>query len=477
MKKSFLSGMLAVMMAATLLAGCGGSAGQKETKAPETQAAETQAATEAAQSEGGAEAAEGLVGQDEGAVLNIHGWNEEFKSRVAAYYPGYEEVDANTGKIGNVTVKWTITPSTDNAYQNELDSSLPNNATAAADDKVDMFVCDADYVVKYVQSEYTASIADLGIDEAELANQYQYTIDVGTDQNGTIKGLSWQACPGVLIYNRAIAKEVLGSDDPATVQEAVKDWDAFNATAAKLKEAGYTITSGADDMYRVFNDNASQPCVVDGKIVIDDQTKAWVDEAKMLVDGGMTNTYSLWGDEWNKGFFPNTENKPFCYFGPAWLIDFCMAADDASSIAANGGWGAVEGPMGFSWGGTWILGAADTDNPTLVGDIMRVLTTNDETMKQIVLDVNDFANNKPVMNEMAQDPNYSDAVLGGQNALPMFCAGAEKISKSNLTIYDQGYTEEIQKAMKNYFEGNATYEEALEQFYKAMIEKYPELTH
>lgn len=30
--------------------------------------------------------------------------------------------------------------------------------------------------------------------------------------------------------------------------------------------------------------------------------------------------------------------------------------------------------------------------------------------------------------------------------------------------------------MKNYFEGNATYEEALEQFYTAVIEKYPELT-
>ncbi len=31
--------------------------------------------------------------------------------------------------------------------------------------------------------------------------------------------------------------------------------------------------------------------------------------------------------------------------------------------------------------------------------------------------------------------------------------------------------------MKNYFEGNATKEEALDQFYKAVVEKYPNLSY
>ena len=35
----------------------------------------------------------------------------------------------------------------------------------------------------------------------------------------------------------------------------------------------------------------------------------------------------------------------------------------------------------------------------------------------------------------------------------------------------------FQNAMKNYFEGNATKDEALDLFYKAVEEKYPELTH
>ena len=38
---------------------------------------------------------------DDGKVLNIYCWNEEFKSRITAHYPDYKEVDATHGKIGD----------------------------------------------------------------------------------------------------------------------------------------------------------------------------------------------------------------------------------------------------------------------------------------------------------------------------------------------------------------------------------------
>ena len=411
----------------------------------------------------------------EGPVLNIQCWNEEFKSRLTDHYPGYEEVDATHGKIGDVEVNWTITPTTDNAYQNNLDTVLPENEGSS--DPVDLFLVEADYALKYVNSELevTEKIADLGITEDELANQYQYTKDVVTDGNGDLRGLSWQGCPGVLIYNREAAKEVLGTDVPEEVQEFVKDWDTFNETAAKLKEAGYNAVSTVNDTYRVYSNNVSSPWVVDGKINVDENIVKWVNDAKALVDAGETTTNSLWSDDWNKGFYP--DGKVFAYFGPAWLINFCMAADTEGSIAHDGGWGACVGPQGFFWGGTWICAAKGTDNPSLVADIMRQLTTNEEIMTDIVKADNDFVNNKPAMEAAAEDDSYAFAVLGGQNPLGLFCEGCEKIDLSNLCDYDQGCTEAFQTAMKNYFDGNSTYEEALDQFYKAVVEKYPELTY
>ena len=412
---------------------------------------------------------------EEGSVLNIQCWNEEFKSRLTDHYPGYEEVDATHGKIGDVDVVWTITPSDDNAYQNNLDSILPTNEEAAADDKVDLFLLEADYAKKYINSEVvvTETIADLGITDDELANQFQYTKDVVTDADGNLRGLSWQGCPGVLIYNREAAKEVWGTDDPADVQPMVESWDTFNKTAEEMKAAGYSIVSTVNDTYRVYSNNVTTPWVVDGKLNIDDNLMKWVDDSKALVDAGYTNTYELWSDDWAKGFFP--DGKVFCYFGPAWLINFSMHADEEGSIANLGGWGAVEGPQGFYWGGTWIAAAKGTDNKELVADIMRKLTTDETIMTDIVKADSDFVNNKPAMEAAAENDEYAFAVLGGQNPLGMFVAGAEKIDLSNMGDYDQGCTEEFQNAMKNYFDGNATKEEALDLFKTAISEKYPEL--
>ena len=97
-------------------------------------------------------------------------------------------------------------------------------------------------------------------------------------------------------------------------------------------------------------------------------------------------------------------------------------------------------------------------------------------MTEIVKKDNDFVNNKPAMETMAADTSYQSKVLGGQNPLAMFCAGADKIDLSNLSSYDQGCNEEFQKAMKDYFDGNVTKDKALDNFYKAAIEKYPNLS-
>ena len=152
-----------------------------------------------------------FAAEDEGKVLNIQVWNEEFKSRITDHYPGYEAVDETHGKIGDVDVVWTITPSDDNAYQNNLDSILPGNVDAAADDKVDIFLIEADYALKYVDADadVAMTMADLGINEEDLSKQYTYTQDIVKDADGMIRASSWQACSAGLIYNREIARKFL----------------------------------------------------------------------------------------------------------------------------------------------------------------------------------------------------------------------------------------------------------------------------
>ncbi|MBP3609051.1 MAG: carbohydrate ABC transporter substrate-binding protein [Lachnospiraceae bacterium] len=469
MKKRFLSLLVAATMVVSMFAGCGSKDNAAENNSSNSNTAGT--TNTSTTQEAGNQAADNTA--DQGKVLNIYAWNEEFKSRVTDFYPGYEVVDNTHGKIGEVEVVWNITPSDNNAYQDNLDAGLLKQESAAADEKIDIFLVEADYALKYVDTPYTMSIADLGITDAELAEQYQYTKDVVTDSNGVLKGLSWQGCPGALFYSRAVAKEVLGTDDPAEIQKYVSDWDKFVETAALMQESGYFMTSSVMDTFRVYSNNVTSKWVEGGKINIDANIMKWVEDSKKMYDAGQTGTHGLWSDDWNKGFYP--EGKVFCYFGPAWLINFCMAADVEGSIGNQGGWGATEGPQGFFWGGTWICAAAGTDNAALVKDIMLKITTDPEIMKDIVVKTDDFVNNKSVMNAMAADTSYSSKVLGGQNPLAMYCKGVESIDLSNLSNYDSGCNIDFQSAITNYFEGNATLEEALDIFYQSVAERYPEL--
>jgi len=466
MKKKLLAGLLVATMTASIFSGCGSDAvstGNSTSTDNSTTVVDEKEVPVA-----------NLDPATEGKVLNIRAWNTEFQDRLKAHYPGYVEVDGTHGMIGDVEVVWSIEPSDENNYQNKLDDALYAQETAAADEKVDLFLVEADYALKYVDTDYTMPIASLGITEEDTANQYAYTKSIVTDSNGVLKGLSWQGCPGILFYNREAAKEVFGTDDAETVQSYVSDWDKFIETAALVKEKGYNMTATTNDTYRVYSNNVSSKWVEDGKLNIDTNLMKWVEDSKKLVDAGATTSAELWSADWKAGFYP--EGKVFCYFGPAWLINFCMAADDATSIAAQGGWGAAVGPQSFYWGGTWICAATGTDNASLIADIMKTITCTTDVMKDIVLKENDFVNDKPAMDAMAAaDSTYTAAVLGGINPLPMYCEGVEKIDLSNLSAYDQGCNEAFQKALKNYFDNNATLDEALAMFEKTVKETYPEL--
>ena len=360
MRKKVLSVLLCTAMAATMLTGCGGSSDDTNKDTNKTTSGATSATSE---KKSAAQVSDG------GKVLNIRVWNEEFRDRVVAHYPGYKKTGKWTGKIGDVDVKWTMVSNQDNAYQDALDQALLNQADAKDDEKVDMFLVEADYALKYVNSDYTVDVVnDLGVSEDSLSNQYKYTQDIVRDSKGALKGSSWQACPAGMIYRRDIAKKVFGTDEPDKIQEIFSDWDAFKEAAAKLKDKGYLATASVNDTYRVFSNNVTSKWVEDGKINLDENIKSWVDMSKEMVDNKETATYDLWSSDWSKGFMKNS--NVFAYFGPAWFFNFSMNADKKGSVGKDGGWALCKGPQSFYWGGTWICGANGTDNSSLVKDII-----------------------------------------------------------------------------------------------------------
>jgi hypothetical protein len=409
----------------------------------------------------------------QGKVLNIYCWNEEFQTRFNTYFA--DKVPAD------VKVNWIITPNQDNAYQNKLDEALLQQESAAVDDKIDIFLVEADYALKYVDTPYTIDvIGDIGLTKADLADQYGYTKDIMTDSKGVLKGVSWQACPGGFIYRRSIAKDVLGSDNPADVQKALDSWQKFDNVASEAKAEGYFMLSGFDDAFRVFSDNMTSKWVEGNKINIDPSIEKWIDMTKLYTDEGYNNRANLWSPESFQG--ATEDGKVFGYFGPGWFVDFVLAPaslndPDGPKKLGNGSygdWGLVKGPQGFSWGGTWICGAVGSDNIQLIHDIMYTLTCDKDTLVSIAKELGDFTNNEKAMAEIANS-DYGNAFLGGENHIASFLDSAKSIDRSNMSPYDQGMSEKIQNAFSDYFNGTITKEQAWNNFYTAVLELYPNL--
>lgn len=465
MKKKLIALFLVGVMVLTSFAGCGdtGVGGKTTPPATATPKKTDDPVTPA---------------ETEGKVLNIYCWNEEFQSRYTDYYE-------KAGKLSDdVTVNFVIVPNEGNAYQNALDQALLAQGTAATDDKVDMFLIEADYALKYINTDYALDVkADIGLTDADLAGQYQYTKDIVTDSNGKQKGTTWQATPGLFAYRRSIAKDVLGTDDPVKVQEALANWDKFDEVAKKAANKGYKMLSGFDDSYRTFSNNVSAPWVDGDKIVIDDNLMRWVDQTKDYTDKGYNNKTSLWAPEWSADQGP--EGKVFGFFYSTWGINFTLLGNTLAIPESEGGkqevgngifgdYAVCAGPEPYYWGGTWMCAAAGTDNIPTIKDIMYVLTCDSATMKKITEDTQDYTNNEKAMNELANS-DFQSAFLGGQNHIALFAEAAPKIDMSNLSAYDQGLNESFQGAFKDYFEGTVDKAKALENFYTSAIEKYPEL--
>ena len=444
--KKLLSVLLALLMIFTLV-GCGSKPAPEPTPADE----------------GG-----------EGKVLNIWTWNDEFWNFLCKYYADDPvEDDAFICKKGDVTIKRTTYVSDNLAYQDALDAALLAQADAPADEKVDMFLAESDYIIKYVNSDATANIKDMGV--TDFSNTYQYTVQAATDANGVVNGVSFQCCPAALIYRRSIAKEVLGTDDPAEVQNALDSWAKFDEVAAVAKEKGYYMVATPVDFYRVYSNNTTSPWVVDGKLHIDDAIQAWMDQAEAYIANGYAAyPAGVWDAEKQDEMFAS--GKSMCFFGPAWYFNFCMGNAQDPEKGCMGDWAICKGPQAHFWGGTWMLAATGTDNPTMVADIMNTFINNEDVCEKLVRNEAQFSNNQVVNNKIAQDASYGSEFLGGQNDTAVFAELAKDIRFQNVTPYDQGCNESIQNAYLEYLTGEVDKDTAMANFRNNVHQLYPGLS-
>lgn len=442
MKRLIATALCAVMVAGTLT-GCGNSA-----------------------TSGGA-------ASDDPSVTTINVW--AFTDEVPKMIEKYKETHPDF----KYEINPTIIATTDGAYQPALDQAL----AAGGPDAPDIYCAESAFVLKYTQGDaanYAAAYKDLGIDvdakikEAQIA---QYSVDIGTRGDGNVVGLGYQATGGAFIYRRSIAKDVWGTDDPATIKEKIGggsgNWDQFWVAAEELKAKGYGIVSGDGDLWHAVENSSPTGWIVDGKLNIDPKREEFLDLSKKLKDNGWHNDTRDWQDAWFADMKGEGAQGIFGFFGPAWLINYTIAPNCGGSAVGEGtygDWAICESPIGFFWGGTWVLANKDSKIKETVGDIIEWITLDCSKDGLQYMWANGTLNGEGGTKDsvasgtvMAMSNGELD-FLGGQNMFDVFVPANAYANGKNLTQYDETINMKWRDQVREYTAGNKTREQAIADF-------------
>ena len=479
MKRLVATALCAIMVVGTF-AGCGGNGGTTTTT-PSTETT-TGGETTGGETTGGETTGEETTGgeaqvetpTDDASVKQINLWSftDEIPKMVERYVADHPDF--------GYEIKPTIIATTDGAYQPALDAALAGGGA----DAPDIYAAEAAFVLKYAQGDasgFAATYKELGIDVDQLikdSNIASYSVEIGTrPSDGEVVALGYQATGGAFIYRRSIAKDVWGTDDPATVQEKIGggsgSWDQFFAAAEELKAKGYGIVSGDGDIWHAVENSSPTGWVVDGKLHIDPKREEFLDLSMKLKENNYHNDTQDWQEAWFADMAGTGEKQILGFFGPAWLINYTMAGNSGGTAPGEGtygDWAVCNSPIGFFWGGTWILANKDSKVKSAVGDIIEWITLDSSETGLQYMWANGTLNGEGGTKDTVASGTVMDKsngtldFLGGQNMFEYFVPANAYANGKNLTQYDETINTKWRDAVRAYTSGSMSRDEAIAYF-------------
>lgn len=378
------------------------------------------------------------------------------------------------GRIGSAEIRWIICHEVGERYLTDLDLSLldesdPNNVT-------DLYIVDALDVQKYADPEYQAAmplIRDAGLPASDFSAQYAYTKLMGSGDDGVQRAVSYGISPGVFMYDRQAAVDVLGSDDPAGVQAELSDWESFEAVAAKAGEKGYAMLSDWNNSFDAFAVSVSGDWLTKtGGVRIDSALRAWTDQSELFKE---------------KGYFAEGERPVFGTF---------ISADEIMDLALSAGeddlagkYGICAGPAGWYRGGSFIMVNSLCDQRSLTKKLLEEIVFNRDVLRALK-EEGIIPNSRVVLPEKIAGPTDSgsdtggpgkaeeakpdvrpraiesvSAFLGGQDPYPVFAEAADKVALGNVSVFDKYLCDIYGREFAAYFAGEKEKDAAIRVFY------------
>ena len=406
--------------------------------------------------------------------INLVVWSftDELEGILNTYYkPAHPEVEITY-----------VLYSTEEFFQTAFPTMMA--ATPGSAEAPDVFALEADYAKEWINSDHTAALTDIGFTEDEMAASVPSVVDFGRDPDGVAKALSWQSTPGALFYRASLAKEYLDADTPEEFQEMVSDWDTFFETAEEVNDASEGKTklfNSIGDIYKPFFYQREAGWVQDGKLVIDPAMLELAEYAKMAKEDGLYNLGEQWQETWFAGM---KTDVTMAYFLPTWGLHYTLKPNSGGEKPGEGtygDWRMVAGPVGYSWGGTWLaanatkVAAASEAKKAAIKELINYITLDYDFLKQYAKESGDFVSNIQVAKDVVAEGGTPNDFLGGQDHYAAFAESSMLISDST-TGYDGVMNGLFQNFVLNpYLNGEIEMDDAIENFKNEVRAAYSDI--
>ncbi len=222
------------------------------------------------------------------SVINIYSCDPEAEDIFTEYHrinPGFR-------------YKFNCFPDGNGAYFRQVISELEKGGG----NTMDIYCIPGWYAREFIKGDYSGyacTYKELGVDvdtALKKADIPQYAIDAGTNPDGELVTLPYEPDIGVFMYRRSIARGVWGTDDPDKIAgilgAGTEKWDRFMEAAKTLKQHGYSIVPGCDDIWPLVDTRLKEYPEVNSEWL------KFMDISKELLDKGCMTDILQHTDEW-----------------------------------------------------------------------------------------------------------------------------------------------------------------------------------
>ena len=398
------------------------------------------------------------AGADANKNLVVWSFTDELEGMINDENFGYKKAHPD------MTVEYSLTPT--DQFPNKLDPVL-----ASGNGAPDVFALENAFVRKYIE-EGPELLLPLDDVYAEVKDKMaDYPMQIGS-YNGHVYGMAWQVCPGAVFYRRSLAKQILGTDDPAEVQKYMSDLTKFLELAETIKTKTNNtvkIVSTTGDLFMPYKGARKDPWVVNGKLVIDPAMDQYMEMCKVMHDKEYDGRVGQWSEGWFAGMKDALKDdtgkdvKVFSYFLPTWGLHYVLKTNAEGTA---GDWAMCQGPAKYYWGGTWIAAYKGTKNPNAAKEMIKYLVSDDGFCEGYAKKTGDTLGN--LHTQAAIKDTFSEPFLGGQNHYVEFCEMAKGIDGKLIQGTDQAIEALWGEAVAAYANGEKSKEDALNEF-KAQV--------